>query len=226
MNLWDWLKVVVLILLPINAWLGVHFYLNWQKQKVFRENLRAELKREAKTRRILLEWFGFKEGQSFPYPFPYPAWVLGNPPPVKRGFPVLFLNIATRADKEIWGPAIKEALNASPYLYVVLIHELRRGLPKSLSDPSKIQALLREFNHPRLSALIGEAWVRGVFGQGFIEGGILLVLCDGQGIIRAVESYPERKAFQTWEEEVEYWRTKFQQAVKNVLEKFFPKRAP
>jgi len=220
---WDWFKLIVLILLPINAWLAVHFYIYHQKQKALslRENLKAELSEEARVRQIIHKWFGFKEGQSIRYPFHPSALVFGSHPPVGMGTPILFLNISTRADKEIWDLAIKEALKASPYLHVVLVHEMWRGLSK----PSKIQELIKGFNNPRLSALVGERWVRQLFGQGFIEGegAILLILCDGQGVIRAIVPYPERKEFKTWEEEVAYWRPKLQQAVKRALEKFYGK---
>ncbi len=222
MTIRDWLKVIVLILLPVNAWLAVHFYLHQQKQRAVRESQKVELREEARVRHVIREWFGIKEGQPIRYPFHPSALVLKSHPPIGKGIPILFLNIATRADKEIWDLAIKEALNASPHLHVVLVHEMWRRF----SDPSKIQALLQSFNHPRLSALVGERWVRELFGQGFIEGdgAILLILCDGQGIIRAIEAYPERKVFQSWEEEVEYWRPKLHQVVKRVLDKFFPKQ--
>jgi len=53
--------------------------------------------------------------------------------PIGKGIPILFLNIATCADGEIWDLAIKEALKASHHLHVVLVHEMRRGFSK----PSK-----------------------------------------------------------------------------------------
>jgi hypothetical protein len=219
----DWLKVIVLILLPINAWLAVHFYLYQQKQRALslRESLKAELNEEVRIRQIIHKWFGFKEGQPIRYPFHPSVLVFGSHPPVGKGIPILFLNIATRADKEIWDLAIKEALKASPHLHVTLVHEMRRGFGK----PSKIQELMKEFDNPRLCALVGERWVRQLFGQGFIEGegAILLILCDGQGVIRVIVPYPERKEFKTWEEEVAYWRPKLHQAVKRALEKFFGK---
>jgi len=218
---WDWLKVIILILLPINAWLAVHFYLYHQKQRALslRESLKAELSEEARVRQIIHNWFGFKEGQLIRYPFHPSALVFGSHPPVGRGIPILFLNISTRADREIWDLAIKEALNASRYLHVALVHEI------GFSKPSKIQELMKGFNNPRLCALVGERWVRQLFGQGFLEGekAILLILCDGQGIIRAIVPYPERKEFKTWEEQVAYWRPKLHQAVKNALEKFYGK---
>ncbi len=149
----DWLKVVVLILLPVNAWLATTVYLRWQKQKFLEECRQRELTgREVVHRFVREKVIGLKEGNRLRYPFPYPAQLLGPPPPVGQGVGVLFLNLSTRADKEIWGPAIKEALKASSLLHIALLHETHRGLRR----PSGVQRLLREFHSPCLSAIIGE----------------------------------------------------------------------
>lgn len=215
----DWIKVIVLVLLPINAWLATTAYLRWQNQKFLRECRQRELKGKESVHRFIREMLGLREGYRLQYPFPYPAQILGPPPPVGQGVPVLFLNISTRANKEIWDLAIKEALEASPSLHVVLLHERFFAL----GGLSKVQELLREFPRARLSVLSGERWVRGVFGQGFLKGSLLLFLCDGQGIVRAIVTYPERKDFKDWGEEVAYWRPNLHQAVKRALEKFFGK---
>jgi len=216
----DWLKLIVLILLPVNAWLAMTVYLRWQKQKFLEESRQRELTgKEAVHRFLREEILGLKEGHRLRYPFPYPAQLLGPLPPIGQGIAVLLLNLSTRADKEIWDSAIKEALEVSPSLHILLLYERRQGSEK----PSEIQELLREFPSSRLSAVIGERWVREVFGQGFLGGGILLVLCDGQGVIRVIVPYPEWKEFKTWEEEIAYWRPKLHQTVKRALEKFFGK---
>jgi hypothetical protein len=216
----DWLKLIVLILLPVNAWLATTVYLRWQKQKFLEESRRREFTgKEAVHRFLREEILGLKEGHRLRYPFPYPSQLLGPPPPIGQGIAVLLLNLSTRADKEIWDSAIKEALEASSSLHILLLYERRQGSEKL----SKIQELLREFPSSRLSAVIGERWVREVFGQGFLGGGVLLVLCDGQGVIRVIVPYPERKEFKTWEDESAYWRTKLHKAVKKVVDEFFPR---
>ncbi len=64
-------------------------------------------------------------------------------------------------------------------------------------------------------------WVHGVFGS--YDDGILLVLCDGNGVVRAIEPYPNLKRSPSLKDEVADWRPKLHQAVKKVLDKFFPK---
>lgn len=78
-------------------------------------------KDEAVLVRYFQERLGIKEGQRLRYPFPYPASFIGNSPPVGQGYPVLFINVAWIPDPEVWQPVISEALNAFPYLHVVLI---------------------------------------------------------------------------------------------------------
>lgn len=209
----EWLKVIALILVPLNAWLGVLFYLRWQ-QKVALEYPAEESLKEILQARVsyFQDFFGIKEGQFLRYPFPYHYRLYGNPPPFGKGMPVLFLNISWIAEAEIWQPAIYDALKI-PNLHVVLLHWHDGRL-----EP--IEEMMSRLNHPRLSAIVG-FWVQTVFGTEHY--GILLILCDASGVVRAVEPYPSLRISPTWEEEVSNWRPKLHQAVKKVLDKFFPK---
>jgi len=114
----DWLKVIVLILVPVNVWLGVLYYLHWQKRgrgelvETFRFNTVVRVTHFA-------EKWGIKEGQQLVYPFPVgntPTLFLGVSPPVGQGRPVLFLNICRITSEEVWRPALQEALASSPFL--------------------------------------------------------------------------------------------------------------
>lgn len=216
MSHWEWLKVIALVLLPINAWLGMFYYLHWQRQKERWEAYQRKLQESVVVARYLQDKLGIKVGQRLHYPFTYPARLIGNPPPVGRGYPVVFIYIAWITDPEVWEPTLQEALNTSPYLYVVLLY-------RGETDRKRLMPMIQKFRNPRLSVLVGGGWMGNAFGDE--RGGTLLFLCDGQGIIRAVEPYPELKIVPDWEEEVKDWRPKLHQAVKKVLEKFFPKRA-
>jgi len=220
----EWLIVIVLILLPINAWLGVFYYLRWQHKIALQRHFSRERMKEEFTPLIahFQENFNIKEGQRLKYPFPYPTFVYGSSlPPFGRGIPFLFINISWIAEVEIWQPVIQEALNASPYLHVVLLYSLREENPEGRDLELKaIGEMIKKLHHHRLSALAGH-WVRTVFGTDVH--GILLVLCDGDGIVRALELYPHLKESPYWKEEVADWRPKLHQAVKKVLDKFFPK---
>ncbi len=215
----EWLKVIVLILLPINAWLGVFYYLHWQRQKALWEVLQPVPQEATVVVRHFQERHDFKVGRRLPYPFPYPTRLIGNPPSVGQGYPVLFVNISWIAAHEVWEPALTEALNASPYLQVVLLYR-----NEGVVDWKPITEMIQKLNSPRLSVLVGGGWMRSMFGTEL--NGTLLILCDGQGIIRSIEPYPELKISPYWEEEVKDWRPKLHQAVKKGLDKFFPKRAP
>ncbi len=214
----DWLKVIVLVLLPINAWLGVFHYLHWHRQKALREIPKHTQQVMAKMVRYSYERHGIKEGQKLRYPFPYPITLIGNPPPVGQGAPVLFVNISWIAAYEVWQPAIQEALNASPYLHVALLYCKPEGI-----DLKPIRKMIQQFNHPRLSAFVGGFWMATVFGNEW-NGGFLLFLCDGSGIVRAIEPYPDLKVSPHWKDELADWRPKLHQAVKKVLDEFLPKR--
>lgn len=213
MSRWDWLKVIVLVLLPINAWLGMFYYLRWQRQKAIHSihDPKYFSSEEAIVLHHFQEKLGLKVGQPFNPLYPYTF--IGSPPPFRQGYPVCFLHIAGLAVPEVWEPAIFEALEASPHLYVVLLHSAE-------GDLASVRQIVRRFENPRLSALVGN-WVPGILGS--YREGILLILCDGRGIVRALEPYPPLKVSPSLEEEVADWRPKLQQAVKKVLDKFFPK---
>lgn len=208
----EWAKVVVLILLPINAWLFVFLYLNHQKAK-YLEASHGELmlRDEAGIRGFLQDKYGIKVGQRLLLPISKPF--IGSPPPVGQGYPICFINISGLALPEIWEPAIVEALKSSPYLYVVLLHP-------SDGDVASVREIVQKIGNPRLSAIpLGPA----DRALGHYRGGVLLILCDGNGIVRAVEPYPRLKISPRLEEEVADWKPKLHQAVKKVLDKFFPK---
>lgn len=221
MSRWDWLKAIMLVLLPFNAWLGVFYYLHLQREKALQKTFNlAILERKVFVHRSQ-ERLGIKEGQRLRYPFPFPARFIGKPPPFGQGYPIVFLNISWIASLDVWEPTIQEILNASSYLYVVLLYRKPKELPEGFKP---IMEIVQAFNNPRLSVLFSEDgyWMLNYFGTELT--GFLLILCDGQGIVRHIESYPKLKFSRSWKEEVADWRPKLQQAVKRVLDKFFPKR--
>jgi len=219
----DWLKVIVLILVPVNAWLGVLYYLHWQKRgrgelvETFRFNTAVRVTHFA-------EKWGIKEGQRLVYPFPIgntPSLFLGVPPPIGQGRPVLFLNISRITSEEVWRPALQEALAFSPPLHIVLLFDTGESFGEEFERNTKrLKAMLNNFPSRHISAIAGD-WVETVFG-GFLSG-ILVFLCDGNGIVRVVEPYPPLKLSPKWSEEVADWRPKLHQAVKKALDKFFQK---
>ncbi len=209
----EWAKVVVLILLPINAWLFVFLYLNHQKAK-YLEASHGELmfKDEIGVSEFLREKYGIRVGQRLLLPLSKPF--IGSPPSVGQGYPICFINISGLALPEIWEPAIVEALKSSPHLYVVLLHP-------SDGDLASVREMVQKIGNSRLSGVLLGPGERAL---GHYRGGVLLILCDGNGIVRAVEPYPPLKISPHLEEEVADWRPKLHQAVKKVLDKFFPKR--
>ncbi len=215
----EWLTLVVLILLPVNAWLWVFYCLHQQRKA---PNLIEGYREYAAFRvSIAKEKWGIKEGQKLVYPFPVRSQTIlfGSQPPVGSGYPVLFINISWVTEPEVFSPIIQEALRSSPFLHIVLLsHPV--GRPPYSEHRQKLQEMLRHFpHHHRISILMGE-WVHRAFGG---EHGILAFLCDGNGIVQAVEPYPPLRISRDWEEEVADWRPKLHQAVKKVLDKFFPK---
>ncbi len=216
MSHWDKLKIVVFILLPINAWLGIFYYLHWQRQRALREAHERFEREAAVVYQHYQERLGLKVGQPLRYPFPYPTNLIGRPPPIGQGIPVLFINISWIADSEVWQPALEEAWKASPYLHIVLLY--RKSESHGLEPISK---MLRKLNNPRLTVIAGREWIASVFGTD--RNGTLLILCDGNGIVLAIEPYPDLKVSPYWDDEVADWRPKLHQAVKKVLDKFFPK---
>jgi len=214
----EWLKVIVLLLVPINTWLGVMYYLHWQRWRSFSYRLRQGEQERSMVVRYLRERQGlhFKVGQRIPYPFPYPVHLIGRLPPVGRGKPVIFLNISWIASLEVWEPAVKEILSFSPPLYLVLLYRKPEGL-----DDRYIREMVQKLRNPYVSALVGGDWMRRFFDAEVDR--VLLLLCDEKGIIRHVEYYPKLKLSPYWHEEVKDWRPKLQQAVKRALEKFYGK---
>jgi len=218
----EWLKVIVLLLVPINAWLGMVYYLHWQRWKTFSYRLHQSEQERANVVRYLREKHGlnFKVGQPIPYPFPYPVHLVGRLPPVGRGQPVIFLNISWIASLEVWEPTVKEILSFSPPLHLVLLYRQPEGL-----DDRHIREMVQKLKSPYVSALVGRVregdWM-GRFFDAEVDR-VLLILCDGKGIIRHVEYYPELRLSPYWHEEVKDWRPKLHQAVKRALEKFYGK---
>lgn len=215
----EWLTLVVLILLPVTTWLWVLYHLHQQRKEPnpmegFREYVAFRVS-------ITKEKWGIKEGQKLVYPFPVKSQttLFGVQLPVGRGYPVLFINIAGITDPEFFKPAVQEALGASPILHIVLL-SYPTGLPPYSEHKQRLQEMLREFPHShRISVLMGR-WVHMSFGAHF---GILAFLCDGNGIVRAVEPYPPLELFPDWQRQVADWRPKLHQAIKKMLDKFFPK---
>jgi len=222
----DWMKVIILILLPINTWAGIFYYLHWQRKKALERRLSEEYLREIASLRLgyISESLNIKVGQRLNYPFPYRSVLIGKSPPFGQGSPILFLNISWIAEREIWESIIKDILKISSNLYVVLLYQPDYKIEKNkiFLNLAPIYKMINHFNHPRLSAIAGE-WILTVFGNQFQ--GTLLILCDGNGIIRAIEPYPPLKTSPYWHEEVADWRPKLHQAVKKVLDSFFRKRS-
>ncbi|MFA0761669.1 MAG: hypothetical protein HZLCBSQH_001779 [Candidatus Fervidibacterota bacterium] len=224
----DALKLLVLILVPVNTWLVILYYINRSKATVLYPSF-ARYESETKVRiSYFQEKWGIKEGRKLLYPFPFRGrtFVFCQPPPFGQGKPVLFLNIGWIAYPEVWEPAIKEALSSSPDLLVVLLYRLT-PIPEAKElqerfrqETELIQNMLKYFSSPRVSAIASER-MHYVFGLEI--GGILAVICDGQGIVRVVEFYPSLKRIPRWSEEVADWRTKLRQAVKRALERFYGK---
>jgi hypothetical protein len=214
----NWLKIIVLILLPINAWLSVFYYLNWQRKRDLQKEFSERVSEYTRLRVIFVQ-DRIKLGQRLHYPFPFRFIYFGNIPSIGKGFPILFVNISPIKELELWQPIIQEALNTSTLLHVILLFPLV-DFKKDKESLKEIQRLMMQLQHPRLSGIAGPG-VNTTFG-GYPEG-IFLVLCDGQGIVRAVEPFPKLKISPYWEEEIEDWRPKLHQAVKRALEKFYGK---
>jgi len=220
----DWFKVIVLILAPVNAWLCVLYYLHWQKRGRVEPSVAIYRFNTAVRVTHFAEKWGIKEGQRLVYPFPIgntPSLFLGVPPPIGQGRPVLFLNISRITSEEVWRPALQEALAFSPPLHIVLLFDTRENSGEEFErDVKRLREMLNRFPSRRISAIAGD-WIGTAFG-GFL-GGVLAFLCDGEGIVRAVQFYPDLKLSPSWEDEVKDWRPKLHQAVKRALEKFYSK---
>lgn len=212
----DWLKVMVCILLSINTWLIVIFYLHHKRERLRQELLLRQLMDQTVVTKFMQKSYGLQVGQSFRVSIPHTF--IGSPPPLGQGYPVCFLHIGASFDEKVWESAITEALGVSPNLYVVLICH---PPPYEMQwDWRPVRQFIQNVGNPRLSALVGNWQLFNIWGQPN-TGGILLVLCDGNGIIRAVEPYPNLKISPNWEEEVKDWQSKLHQVVKKVLDKFF-----
>lgn len=227
------IKVIILILIPVNAWLLVLWYVKKQQRELFLPSLVRHQSNTSVRVNYFQERLGLQPGRKLVYPFPAKLTLTGKPPPVGQGYPVLFINIDWLTFPEVWEPAIKTALQASPNLHIVLLHKTVDFDPILFRSPQaniikreweyaqkQQRKMMEYFRTSRLSILSGE-WIGTAFGGQF---GILAFLCDGNGIVQAVEPYPSLKLSPKWQEEVADWRPKLQQAVKRVLDKFFPKR--
>jgi hypothetical protein len=230
------MKVVILILIPLNTWLLVLWYVKKKQRELFLPSIARHQSNTEVRVRYFQEKLGLQPGKKLVYPFPAKGklTLVGKPPPVGQGYPVIFINIDWLTYPEVWEPAIKEAFQASPNLYIVLLHSMEFDFDPILLKSPQSEIIKREwkyaekarekmwkhFRSHRLSIISGQ-WVRTAFGGQF--GGILVFLCDGDGIVRVVEPYPPLKLSPRWSEEVSDWRPKLHQAVKRALEKFFGK---
>lgn len=223
----DWIKIVILLLIPINTWLFILYRLQYSKMIIFYPSF-EQYEFDSK---ILINYFRekwrIKEGERIQFPFlmKEEIFMLGKSPPLEQGVPVLFLNIGWIAYPEVWEPTIHEVLK-KPSLHLVLLYNLRStsGSDRSQKEIQKelnlLEKMLEQFSSPRISAIAGE---RLSMAFGLEIGGILAILCNGQGIVEAVEFYPPLNRSPRWSDEVADWRPKLHQAVKRVLDKFFPK---
>jgi len=225
----DWLKLMVLILIPINAWLCVFYYQRWRWGRMYLEGER----RDRETRIMELEYFRERHGwlirEGLPLRFPAIAQVIGKFPPIGRGVPMLFLYISWCAEPEVWELAVEEALRVDPTLHVALLYDL----PTTYKDNREVidterlplakqlwEKFTKQFRTDRISVLTSRDWWKT---WGNMRWRTLAVICDGQGIVRVIEPYPPLKFSAFWHEEVKDWRPKLQQAVKRALEKFYGK---
>jgi len=229
MSLRDWLKLVVLILLPINAWLCLFYYQKWLWVRMYFEGERREQLMDALRHQYFRErrWL-VKEGHPL-LRLPRLTQVLGKYPPLGQGVPVLFLYISWCAEPEVWELAIEEALKTDPSLHIALLHDLPTTFKdsKEIVDTKRLllarqlwEKFTKQFETERISVLTSRDWWK-VWGN--MRSGTLAVVCDGRGIIRVVEPYPPLRFSAFWHEEVKDWRPKLRQAVKRALEKFFEK---
>ncbi len=219
----DWLKLAVLILVPLSAWLFVLYrFKQEQKAVIYPSFVRYESDTQVRINYFREKW-NIKEGQRIIYPFPMRGFVaqLGKPPPVGRGHPVLFLNIGWIVFPEVWDLAIREALQV-PSLHLVLLCSAGPSPEHWEWRTKQLREMLKRFPSERVSALIGEQMD---YAFGLELGGILCVLCDGAGVVRVIEVYPSLKRNPRWGDEVTDWRPKLHQAVKKVLDEFFPKQS-
>jgi len=228
------MKVTILILIPINAWLLVIWYIKKQQIEMFLPSIERHISNTEVRINYFQERLGLQPGKKLVYPFPAKLTLLGKVPPVGQGYPVLFINIDWLIFPEVWEPAIKTALQASPNLHIVLLHSLTIDFDPVLLHSPQADIIKREWNYAkkqqrrmleyfrskRISILSGE-WIRTAFGGQF---GILAFLCDSNGVVRAIEFYPSLKISSKWSEEIADWRPKLHQAVKKVLDKFFAQR--
>jgi len=226
----DWLKLAVLILLPINAWLCVFYYQKrWNWARMYVEGYRRDLEAENMRLNYLRERHGWLIKQGLPLRFPHIDQITGKFPPIGRGIPVLFLYISWCVEPEVWEPAVEEALQANPNLHIALLYDLPITFKnnKEVVDTKRLslskqlwEKFTKQFQTDRISILTSRDWWKA---WGDMRSGTLAVVCDGQGIVRVIEPYPPLRFSAFWHEEVSDWRPKLHQAVKRALEKFFGK---
>ncbi|MFA0771156.1 MAG: hypothetical protein REDVDVYQ_001677, partial [Candidatus Fervidibacter sp.] len=116
---------MVLILIPINAWLCLFYYQKrWRWVRMYLEGVKRDQEIRAKELNYLRErsrWL-IREGQ--PLRFPPLNQLIGKSPPLGQGVPVLFLYISWCAEPEVWELAVEEALKTDPNLHIALLHDL------------------------------------------------------------------------------------------------------
>jgi len=223
----DWLKLLVLILLPINAWFGVLYYQKWRWSQMYGEWFR----REDEVRGMLLKYLGERWGlrEGVPLRLPPLKQVIGKFPPLGQGVPVLFIYISWCAEPEVWEPAVEEALKYDPSLHIALLHDFPTTSKNAqiVVDTERLplarklwERFTEQFKTDRISVLTSLEWGK-VWGD--MRVGTLAVVCDGRGIIRVIEPYPPLLFSAFWHVEVKDWRPKLRQAVKRALDKFYGK---
>ncbi|MEZ8218270.1 hypothetical protein B0813_001807 [Candidatus Fervidibacteria bacterium JGI MDM2 SSWTFF-3-K9] len=182
----DWLKLVVLILIPINAWLCVFYYQKrWRWVRMYLEGAKRDQEIQTMQLNYLRERRGWSIREGLPLRFPAIAQVIGKFPPIGRGVPVLFLYISWCAEPEVWELAVEETLKTDPTLHIALLYDLPTTYKdgKLVIDTKRLplarqlwEKFTKQFQTDRISVLTSWEWSKVL---GAMRSGILAVVCDG-----------------------------------------------